>query len=466
MSAGPSHGDRLSDLDALLWHLEVDPALRSSVLVGVELAHAPEPDALADRLERVSRAMPRLRHRVVASPLGIAAPHWELDADFDLDYHLRVIGPPPRTGGRHALVAVAEPLATDVLDLARPPWQMILVEGGAGQPAGVLFRFHHALSDGVGALALAAAIFDLEADAPAPPMLPRPEPPEVGDLDRARADLDYELRRGLALAARTLPRWAKGVGDALGAPEETARGAVGRLRRLAQVATPGLAPLSPVMTRRSLGTRLDVMTVPLAQLRAAGACAGGTLNDAYLAGVLGGLRRYHDKHGAWPDALRVGIPVSHRSDHDAELGNAFVPLRLRAGIQVADPAHRVAAVHHLVAGARAEPVIELARSAAALAQRLPAVALGGVLSPLLRATDVIASNVAGSPVPLYLLGAAVEGMVAWGPRSGAAVNLTMLGHAGELAVGINIDPSAVPDADTLVACLRAGFDEVLGLASG
>lgn len=464
MSAGPSHDDRLSDLDALLWHLEVDPGLRSSVLVAVGLAHAPERDALADRLERVSRALPRLRHRVVSSPLGIATPRWELDDDFDLDYHLRVIGPPTRTGDRNPLLTVAEPLATDVLDLARPPWQMILVEGGAGGAAGVLFRFHHALSDGVGALAMAAALFDLEADAAPPPMPPRPEPPSVGDFERARSDLDYELRRGLALAAKTLPRLAKGLGLALSAPDNTARDAVGRLRRLAQVSAPGLQPLSPLMTGRSLGTRLDVITLPLAELRAAGASAGGTLNDAYLAGALGGLRRYHDKHGAWPDALRVGIPVNHRSERNDELGNAFVPLRLRAGIQVADPAYRVAAVHQLVADARNEPVIELARTAAALAQRLPAVALGGVLSPLLRATDVIASNVAGSPAPLYLLGAAVEGMVAWGPRTGAAVNLTMLGYAGELAVGVNIDPAAVPDADTLVACLRAGFDEVLGLA--
>jgi diacylglycerol O-acyltransferase / wax synthase len=257
---------------------------------------------------------------------------------------------------------------------------------------------------------------------------------------------------------------ARGVVEALGTPETTARDALARLRALARVSAPGTRPLSPVMTGRSLGVRLDVIAAPLAGLRAAGRSAGGTLNDAYLAGVLGGMRRYHDKHGEWPDALRVGIPLNHRGGADDALGNLFLPVRLRAGIQIADPAHRVKALHRLVADARSEPILDLATGAAAVAHRLPSSALSSILSPLLRSTDLIASNVAGSPVPLYLVGAGVQRLVAWGPRTGAAVNLTMLSQDGDCHIGVNLDPAAVPDGDTLVACLRAGFDEVLALA--
>jgi diacylglycerol O-acyltransferase len=456
--------NRMSDLDALLWHLEAEPVMRSTVLVAAVLEGAPRHARLRDRVQRVSRLLPRLRQRVVSSPLGIATPRWELDPAFDIDYHLRVIGAPADRGPRDALLVLAEPLATDVLDPARPPWQMTLVDGLDGGRAGLLFRFHHAMSDGVGALALAAALLDLEPDADPPPLAARPEGVGSRELDRAWEDLDHEVRRGLALAARTLPRLARGLTEAVGAPEDTARGAVSRLRRLGHVSTPGIHPLSPVMTGRSLGARLEILPASLDGLRAAGASAGGTLNDAFLAATLGGLRRYHDKHGSWPDALRVGIPVNHRVANDAVLGNAFVPLRLRAGLQIADPAHRVAALHALVADARSEPVIELAMAAAGVAQRLPSVALNGILSPLLRATDIIASNVAGSPVPLYLVGSAVERLVAWGPRAGASVNFTMLSYRGQVQVGVNIDPAAVPDCDTLMACLRAGFNEVLDLA--
>jgi diacylglycerol O-acyltransferase len=90
-------------------------------------------------------------------------------------------------------------------------------------------------------------------------------------------------------------------------------------------------------------------------------------------------------------------------------------------------------------------------------------AAAGALASALPATDVIASGVPGSPDPLWLAGARVERLVAFGPRAGAGCNLTLLSHEGVVSVGVNVDPAATPDIDTLMACLRAGFDEVLGL---
>ena len=49
-----------------------------------------------------------------------------------------------------------------------------------------------------------------------------------------------------------------------------------------------------------------------------------------------------------------------------------------------------------------------------------------VLGGLLRTVDVITSNVPGVPIPLYLAGAKMEAQFPFGPRSGAAVNVTLL----------------------------------------
>ena len=48
----------------------------------------------------------------------------------------------------------------------------------------------------------------------------------------------------------------------------------------------------------------------------AGAVAGGSLNDAFIAGVAGGLRRYHDKHGTAVGDLIVTMPISIRTPTD------------------------------------------------------------------------------------------------------------------------------------------------------
>ncbi len=52
------------------------------------------------------------------------------------------------------------------------------------------------------------------------------------------------------------------------------------------------------MKNRTLIRRLGVHEVPMPQLREAAHRRGGALNDAFVAGLTGGLRRYHEKHGA------------------------------------------------------------------------------------------------------------------------------------------------------------------------
>jgi len=82
----------------------------------------------------------------------------------------------------------------------------------------------------------------------------------------------------------------------------------------------------------TVGRRLEVLAVPLDDLRAAGKAAGGTVNDAYLAGLSGGLRRYHEHLGAPVDELPLAMPVSTRTDDDSVGGNHFSAVRLAAPV--------------------------------------------------------------------------------------------------------------------------------------
>ena len=70
----------------------------------------------------------------------------------------------------------------------------------------------------------------------------------------------------------------------------------------------------------------------------------------------------------------------------------------------------------------------------------------------------------GAPFPLYLGGAEIEQIYAFGPLSGTAANVTLLSHAGTCCVGVNVDLAAVPDPEVLRTHLRGGFAEVLALA--
>ena len=66
--------DLVAPLDALLLRGDADPATRAIMSAALVLAGAPEAARLTDAFERASRAVPRMRQRVVVAdgPLGRA----------------------------------------------------------------------------------------------------------------------------------------------------------------------------------------------------------------------------------------------------------------------------------------------------------------------------------------------------------------------------------------------------------
>jgi hypothetical protein len=118
----------LGDADTLMWNIDRDPALRSTIVTALVLDRAPAWNAVLARLERGTRLIPRLRQRVVEPPLRIGPPAWSADPDFDLSYHARRIRA-PKPKSFDAVLDVAATAAMGDFDRARPLWELTLVEG-------------------------------------------------------------------------------------------------------------------------------------------------------------------------------------------------------------------------------------------------------------------------------------------------------------------------------------------------
>jgi diacylglycerol O-acyltransferase / wax synthase len=99
---------------------------------------------------------------------------------------------------------------------------------------------------------------------------------------------------------------------------------------------------------------------------------------------------------------------------------------------------------------------------AGVLNRLPATLTTSVFGAALKGVDLVASNVPGAPIPLYLAGAQVLEQYAFGPPSGAAANVTLLSWGPEACVGLNVDLAAVTEPDLLVDCVSEALDEVIG----
>ncbi|MDQ6613856.1 MAG: WS/DGAT domain-containing protein [Actinomycetota bacterium] len=466
MAEDPGSEDRMGDTDALMWSIEKDPMLRSTITSVLVFDRPVDHDRLTDKVERASRAIPRLRQRVMANTFSIAPPRWETDPNFDLRYHLRFVAS-PGAGTMADVLATTSPEAMSGFDLARPLWQLLVVDGMAEGKSAVIVKLHHTITDGIGALRLGMQLFDME-ESPTSDAGPLPDAPPVHVLSQWERVLDawnHEQRQGLELVSRLLPATAGGLTQLVFAPGETIRRVGDMAGSFGRLLAPANGPLSPVMTGRSLSIDLDMLSVPIADAKAAARAAGGRLNDFFVAGVVGGLRRYHDQHGVAPESLRMGMPISLRSSRAPDSGgNQFVPIRFVVPLQIDDPAERMRALRDLVAEQRAEPALALVDAASLVTRRLPRAAQIGVLGGLMRTVDIVTSNVPGVDVPLYLAGARMEAQYPFGPRSGAAVNVTLLSYLDGLFIGVNTDPAAVPDPFVFMACLRDGFDEVLKVA--
>ena len=132
------------------------------------------------------------------------------------------------------------------------------------------------------------------------------------------------------------------------------------------------APPSPLLAgRRGTSWRFEVLECPLADLKAAAKSAHGSLNDAYVAALLGGLRRYHELHGVRLDDLSMVMPVSLRKADDPMGGNKFAGAYFAAPAGIEDPAERIAVLRGMVLTMRVEPALDTLSLVAPLLNRVP-----------------------------------------------------------------------------------------------
>jgi len=460
------YDDWMSDNDALMWHIERDPLLRSTVLSLWVLDREPDPKRYAASIERTLRHVPRLRQRVVEDPLGVAPPRWEADPYFDLGYHVRRVRA-PGTGSLRELLDLAAPLAMQAFDKERPLWELHCVEGLEEGRFGMILKLHHAMTDGMGMVRMTEGLVERSReDRPRATVSratheswvaePHGEIAHLGDAVRHRLQTALERTRRAAAAL------GRGVTQFAGHPIASTTEVVDTLESVAQLVRPVSEPMSPIWRQRSLGAWLGVLELPIDDMKRAAHDAGGTLNDVFVAGVAGGLARHHRHHRAPADALRMSMPINIRSgDRGAVAGNQFVPARFAVPM-AGRGRDRIRAVGELVRGQRDQPALGWTEQIAAVINLLGEAAATRVTGAMMKAVDFVTSNVPGPPFPVYMSGARIERMYPFGPTAGAAVNITLFSYDGLAQIGVRADPAAVHAPERLLTDLHASFRELLG----
>jgi diacylglycerol O-acyltransferase len=453
--------DELSPLDYLLHRGEARPATRSAFL-GLEILDRPADWArLREAMDRASRVVIRMRQKVVVPPLPTTAPRWVVDPDFNLDYHLRRVAL-PAPGTLRQLLDLAEITLQSPLDTSRALWEAVYVEGLEGGRAALLTKLSHAITDGLGGIALFEQVYDTEREPRPRPLPPVPIPRDVSGGELLRSSLRHLPETALSAGRTMLGRAAGTAGRLVLRPGPTVAGAIGFAGSARRVLGPPPAAPSPLLRGRSLVTRTHVLELPLADLRAAAKAVGASVNDAYLAALCGALGRYHDALGVPIDALPLALPVSLRTGDDPASGNRFAGVTIAAPIGEPDPAERMQLIREQVIARRSEPAIDVIGQIAPVLDLLPDAALEA-LNERITPRDIQASNVPGYGQETFLAGAKVERQYGMGPLPRVAMMAILVSRAGTCTLTVRYDTASFVVADQLEKCLQLGLDDVVEL---
>lgn len=419
--------------------------------------------ALAERIPRV----PRLRQRLTPAPWGSGRPLWADDPSFSLDRHLAeaVVD-----GGRDAVLRFAADLACRRLPADRPPWAARWVRGTSGGPAALVFIAHHAMADGLGGLAVLAALADQGPERSARGTATHdagPSPQAVGSPGPRTSQPPPFPQPPPSRMALLADAWRERAAGLAGLPHALTGGVRG-LRELGIARGPRLRAAQTSFNRPTGGTRrVTDVTVPLRPLLDRAHARGCTLNDLILVAVCGAIASALRARGESPGPLVVSVPITSRHGTGGDGGaarlgnqNGVVPVEVPSD---PDPEVRLARVAAQTAARAGAP---RGTSAGPLGVVFRALARAGIFQRFIdrqRLVNTFLSNMRGPAEPLSLAGHRITSIVPFTMTPGnVGVCFTVLSYAGSLVVAVVADPEIVPEQDELTRLLAGELARLMG----
>ena len=411
-------------------------------------------------IERVGQ-IPHFHWKLHEVPLGLDLPYWVDDDNFNYDHHIKRIAV-PSPGDRVALGELVAHLYSKHLDRSRPLWEIWFIEGLADGKFAILQKLHHCMMDGEGASKLGEIMCDFEADAP-----PR--------------KIDHSITS--AKAGKTPSPWQQSLNTtahlasmAFGVRREVLDFVGPKIRRqLTFKKEPVIA--APVVPRACFNADISrhrgfvFGSLPLADIKAIKNYFDVSINDVVIAIVGSSMRAYLLAQDKLPEqSLRIGMPVSLRSEGDDEFSNKVTNTNVSLATNLADPRQRLQVIHDETEQGK-KKARGGARGLMEIMQMMPPLLVNAMLNVAspeqtsqLMGLNFIVSSVRGSSAPMYVAGVKMEGIY---PMSiitpGMGINFTCVSYTDNVDFGVAIEPELLPDAWSIIDGLEVALAEYMAL---
>lgn len=412
------------------------------------------------------------RRRLQEVPLHLDDPYWIDDANFNLEYHIRHVGL-PKPGDLRQLRIFTARIMSRSMDMDRAPWELYIIEGledSENFPENsfaVLLRMHHAYVDGKSAVELMSMMLE--------------STPNHHYGERNHEQFAEPALSPTETWARTAPRLTSQLFRSAKASVKFARKSYELYNRLRDDALPDQQHIPETIFNQNISPQRVYGSVNwnYHQLKNISRLApNASINDAIIAIVGGGMKRYLDSAGELPagESLVALCPVSVRSTKQKKaLGNMVSGMLIGIGTDIDDPVKRLEKIQSRTSRAipLAQEVIgDLVTSWGEMVPPVMRAAVGWAQGKLhlLSKTPLINTVITNVPgpsglEPRYFVGAQITRIYPLIPNAdGVALTHGITGIGTELALGITCDRAIMPDMDHYLACIEESTQEYLALA--
>jgi WS/DGAT/MGAT family acyltransferase len=461
--------DRMSALDAGFFFAESE---NTPMHVGSVTVFEGPPPTYGDLVRLILSKLPkvpRYRQRVRPVPLQMGRPLWVDDPHFQILYHVRHTAV-PKPGNDEQLRNLAGRVLGQRLDMAKPLWELWLVEGLADDRWALISKVHHCMVDGVAGTDLMQLMFDLDPNA-------SHDAPQ--DWTPRRSPSGVEVMAGSVTESLTHPLQQLTSTPTVSGAVRALKGLADSGRTLVQT-VPSLAKQALTPTARSLNGQIGPhrrwawTEGKFEEFKTVRTAFGGTVNDVVLTAITAGFRDLLQGRGELsPEKLvvRSMVPISvRRESQRGTLNNQVSAVFVDLPVGLPDPIDRLNSIRGQM---------DEYKKAMGAVDAASIISMGDFVAPTLLSLGVramlqagqfwcqaVTTNVPGPRVPLYVLGRRMTSATAYVPIAGGTrCSIGIFSYLNTMTFGINADFDGYPDIDVLSNGIRRGIEELLALAT-
>ena len=413
---------------------------------------------------------PLFRRRLVRVPLELDFPYWVDDKNFDIEYHVEHNRLPAPGDWRQLCIQLSRFHARP-LDLSRPLWEMLVIEGlddVEGLPKGayaIATKIHHAAVDGASIVNYFGSLMDIDnKGTPAVPLdsVQATRSPSPGIFNMATRAVWNTVRSPIGMTdavMRSAPALYRWVQDALSKQRETS--------------TSDKVPDTRFNCNASPHKMFDATSIELSSLKAIReAVPGSTVNDVVLCICGGALRYYLTHHDELPaESLVAWVPINARTGGFGDKegpGNRVASMTTRIFSDIEDPVARLQRIHEATRKSKAAKAGVSARLMTDLSQHVPAATLVTAGRLVLRAgmaatvCNLFISNVPGPQVPMYMNGARQIATYGIAPLvDGMGLFIATPSYDGNMTFNVTSTRETMPDIPFFIECIEKSHADLV-----